>query len=744
MNLSPFFALSQDLLSVIRTDGAIVALSPAWEKTLGWSLAELTATDSLDLLHPDDRGDAGELLRRLVAGQSPQRFEVRCRRKDGRYLWLSGQSALSAEDGRIYSVSRDVTESKRAALHLLAVESHSRVGTWDLDLETGLLNWSPMTHRIHATDPATHRPYLEEAGRFFPGEALPALLGAIADLHEGGGPVRLELPFLTADGRARWVLFSAAAEAHADRPRRIYGTLEDITEKRQERLHLLAFKDIVERSTDGIWVVGPDGRTQYANGRMAAIMGCTEEALLPARFLDHVLAEPRPRVADLMAGTVRVERDWSDFQMWRMDGSPFWASASIHPRQAPDGTLHSTVVLVRDISAWRRVELEREVNRARLELSQNIARLGYWELDLRSGSVFWSDVVYDIFGVPKDREAHSQPAFMAAVHPDDRARVLETQQRVEAIGFADVEHRVVRPDGEVRWVHEVAKLDRDADGHPLRIIGTVQDITPQKEVQARLDQAVAQAEAANRAKTQFLATMSHELRTPLNAILGFSEIIRDGTFGQVSPGIYHEYAGHVHDSASHLLDIINDVLDLAKVESATVTLTPEPVPLDETVRRAVQTVRPIARDRRVSFAVDGAQAVTVLADRRALLQSLYNILSNALRHSPENGTVEVRLELTDGFGALTIRDYGPGFPPEVLAELGQPYPGRRNVYVSAARSTGLGYAITAALLGAMGGVIDACNAPDGGACVTFRLPLAPAPGATASAPVPVTAPAPTA
>lgn len=724
MIASPFFALSHDLLSVTNADGYFLALSPAWEKTLGWSQPELLAKCSLDLLHPEDREDSLLQLRTLAAGGAPQRFDVRCRHKDGRYLWLSGQAALSPEDGRIYSACRDVTESKRAALHLLAVESHSRVGTWDLDLETGLLTWSPMTHRIHATDPALHRPRLDEAARFFPGEALSDLLGAVAGLREGGGPVRLELPFLTADGQARWVLFSAAPEAHADQPRRIYGTLEDITEKRQERLHLLAFKDIVERSTDGIWVVGPDGRTHYANGRMAAIMGCAEQDLLPARFLDHVLAEQRPWVGNLLAGILRVDRDWSDFQMRRMDGTTFWASASIHPRLDPDGTLHSTVVLVRDISAWRRVELEREVNRARLEMSQNIARLGYWELDLRSGSVFWSDVVYDIFGVPKDREAYSQPAFLAAVHPDDRTRVLEAQQRIEAIGFANVEHRIVRPDGEICWVHEVAKLDRDEAGRPLRIIGTVQDITPQKEVQERLDQAVAQAEAANRAKSRFLATMSHELRTPLNAILGFSEIIRDGTFGQVAPVIYQEYAAHVFDSASHLLDIINDVLDLAKVESAAVTLTPEPIPLAETVRRAVQTVRPMARDRRVGFDIDGGERLTVLADRRALLQSLYNILSNALRHSPPDGTVEIRLGAAGEVGELTIRDHGPGFPPDVLAELGQPYPGRRNVYVSAARSTGLGYAITAALLGAMGGEIAARNMPDGGACVTLRLPLA--------------------
>jgi len=734
MDYGRFFDLSLDLLAVAGTDGFFRHLNQGWTEVLGWSAAEMLAVPYVDLVHPDDRADTIREAGNLATGGRSIRFENRYRHRDGGYVWLQWNAMVSPTDGLIYCIARDVTKAKRIWTNLREIETNTRVGAWEIDLETNDLYWSEATHRIHGTDPATFKPKLADGLSFYAPDAILPMTAAVDGLMRNGTAYSLELPFITAQGRHIWVRAMARAEMLGGKPVRVFGTFEDITREREERQRLLAFKDIVDLASDGICVTDAVGRATYANTRMSRLLGLEDGALVGRALADFVAPGWETAILGLTAPVMGVGEHRQDFQMRRADGTLIWVSASIRVRTAADGRPQSTIALVRDITERKRIEMELEANRIRLEEAQVIARLGHWDANMATGDLFWSDVIYEIFGLDKATVTPSIDVFNAALHPDDVAKVRNSEVRARDTGVHDVEHRIIRPDGEVRWVRELASLRTDAEGRLTRLVGTVQDITRQKEVEQALEAARAMAESANRAKSAFLATMSHELRTPLNAILGFSEIIRDGTFGTVHPPIYGEYAGHVHDSAAHLLEIINDVLDLAKIEAAAISYAPVRLVLTEKVGRAIQTIAPMAKQRDVRMVVHGGAGIHVLADRRATLQALFNILSNAVRFSPEGGQVEVDIGCEGDFALVAVRDHGPGFSPDVLQELGQPFPGQSDSYRSSARSTGLGFSITAALLKGQKGDIVARNNPDGGATVTIRLPLYRDPEATGAIP----------
>ena len=242
---------------------------------------------------------------------------------------------------------------------------------------------------------------------------------------------------------------------------------------------------------------------------------------------------------------------------------------------------------------------------------------------------------------------------------------------------------------------------------------------------AELELARAAAVSANIAKSRFLANMSHELRTPLNAILGFSEVMRDRIFGGDISARYVEYAGSIHTSGSHLLVLITDILDLAKIEAGKLELVDTWLDLGEEARSALRLLEPQAQSRNVGLALTPGEPHRVLADARAVQQILLNLLSNAVKFTPSGGVVTVTVaSAPDKFCAITVRDNGMGIRPEdmerVFENFGQ---ARADVRSAGERGTGLGLPISRGLVEAMGGRIEIASTIDVGTTVIVRLPI---------------------
>jgi len=224
--------------------------------------------------------------------------------------------------------------------------------------------------------------------------------------------------------------------------------------------------------------------------------------------------------------------------------------------------------------------------------AQRIAMLGNWDWDIPSNDLWWSDEIYRIFGLEPQEFKASYETFLEMVHPDDRRPLQDAvAQAIKDKKPYSIDHRIVLRDGTEKIVHEHAEVSFDAAGKPVRMSGTVQDISERKLGENALQEAKAEAEAANRSKSEFLALMSHDLRTPLNSILGFSGILKEKTFGPLGDPHYNDYADYIHDSGQLLLNLIDDILDLAKVEAGKRELNEEALRLSATVHSAITLVQ---------------------------------------------------------------------------------------------------------------------------------------------------------
>ena len=357
-------------------------------------------------------------------------------------------------------------------------------------------------------------------------------------------------------------------------------------------------------------------------------------------------------------------------------------------------------------------------NENKLAQAQAIAHLGYWERDLITDRLMWSSETNRVFGLSPEEDVNNFARFQELIYPEDRDMVMQ------AIGVAlrggpryEVEYRVVWPSGEVRFVYSQGDVILDEADQPRRMFGTVQDVTERKLVD--------EVKRASKAKSEFLSRMSHELRTPLNAILGFGQLLER----QKPTEVQRKRVGYILSAGKHLLDLINEVLDISRIEAGRMQLSLEPVCVADALEETLDLMRPLATERSIqlSASADIDAGVHVLADRQRFKQVLVNLLNNAVKYTPFFGGVAVSYHVPGNEKVrVLVSDTGPGIPAEKLARLFTPFE-RLGAEQSSIEGTGLGLALSQRLMDAMGGSIGVESAVGKGSTFWIELPLAKSP-----------------
>ena len=308
----------------------------------------------------------------------------------------------------------------------------------------------------------------------------------------------------------------------------------------------------------------------------------------------------------------------------------------------------------------------------------------------------------------------------SAVHAPDRPAVLAALAKAAAGAEAQV--RFAPRLALDRRILLVLRRQESRAGEPVRLIAVALDATLQHAREEELDAARVEAEVQSAGKTRFLAHMSHELRTPLNAVIGFSDIMRQRLFGPV-PERYAEYAESIHTAGGHLLALINDVLDVSRIEADRYELNIESFDAREAVSAALALVRVQADDKGVELAaVLPPEALIVAADRRALKQILLNLLSNAVKFTPSGGSVTVTAEALGSMLELTVADTGVGVAAEDLMRLGRPFEQAGDA-AQRAQGTGLGLSLVRSLAELHQGAMTIESTPGEGTAASVRLPV---------------------
>ncbi len=404
------------------------------------------------------------------------------------------------------------------------------------------------------------------------------------------------------------------------------------------------------------------------------------------------------KVVGLADNTVLISKDRREFDI----------EDSAAPIVTGEGERIGVVLVFRDVTEQRKTEEER--NRF-FNLSRDMIAIAGFDGYFKSLNPAWQKMLaYDL------NELLAKP-YLEFVHPEDRAATVAEAQKLttgaETISF---ENRYRCKDGSYKWILWSCT---PSVGHQL-IYAVARDITERKRDEAALRQAKEEAERTSKFKDQFLSTMSHELRTPLNAVLGFSELLADDHYGPLNDK-QRRYVGHIHSGGQHLLKLINDILDLSKIEAGRLELSIEEVSLKASFAEVISALRPLAEKKSLKLVQEGAADVAVRADAMRLKQILMNLLGNAIKFTPEGGRIELVARAVDSKVRVEVRDTGPGIPVQEQKRIFESFYRLRQTG-QAPEGTGLGLTITQRLVELHGGELGLESQPGQGSCFYFSLP----------------------
>ncbi len=356
-----------------------------------------------------------------------------------------------------------------------------------------------------------------------------------------------------------------------------------------------------------------------------------------------------------------------------------------------------------------------------------LARMGRWRWTMNQRDITFSDNLYTIFDLDRNHFLPTLNGLQTLVSTRDMGRIFITINRLiqdGQEGVIDFTLKHPKHKESEYFVRCYVCAERDDAGQTIALYGLLQDITREKRNQTALQHALEETEAANRAKSRFLATMSHELRTPLNAIIGFSEMMHAELLGPLGNKRYVDYAGSINDSGRYLLDLINDILDMSKIEAGKYELLHEPINVVKAIRLACHMVENTIQEKGLHLTLSSAQdSFTIEADRRAFMQIMVNLLSNAVKFTDSGGSVTIAItEEKENRIAIAVTDTGIGIPADKLGRIGQPF---EQVSSATARNhggTGLGLAITKKLIEMHDGELRIDSIFGKGTTVTVVLP----------------------
>lgn len=382
----------------------------------------------------------------------------------------------------------------------------------------------------------------------------------------------------------------------------------------------------------------------------------------------------------------------------------------------------------RDLTSTKAREEELAMREKQLLEAENIGRMGHWRWIIGQDGIDWSDQIYRIFGVTRDNFDPSIDTLNQMVHRRDVGRVMQAFQRaiIEQNDY-DMEFRITRPRGDIRFIRCEGRCERDAEGDVIALYGIMQDMTERMLYERELKEAKDAAERAYAAKSQFLANMSHELRTPLNAIIGFSEMMQRQLLGPIGTEKYLDYIAGIRESGEHLLDLISDILDMSKIEAGKYELDLEEVNISKTMKLAAHMMEGRALECGLKLVTDQLQneELAITADRRAFMQIILNLLSNAVKFSNDGGKIWLECHERPDFISIKVRDEGIGIPANKLQCIMRPFEQASSSYSRNHEGSGLGLAITKELVEMHGGTLLIDSTIGEGTTVTVRMPYDP-------------------
>ena len=728
--------IEQSPLSVLITDleGRIEYVNPCFTATTGYTFDEVRGQSTRLLksgkVPPEMYRNLWETI---TAGRNWQ-GEIINRKKSGELLAeLVSISPVTNNEGRAthyVAVRQNLGERKQMEQALRESEeryrmiaTHTKDMIWIGDVKTGLFVYvSPASTHLcgYTPEELTGKPrstLYTPAMSDFLARHLPGRIAAFDKGDMAEKDWTYELDYLHKNGAViATEVVTTLIPDETGVARQIIGVTRDITERKRVAQALSREKRSLDAASQSgkvaLWewhiLAERLDLSGYTDPLIPVQAGhsLTREDILGLIHPDDQPLVRQALVAHLERGTPFV----TEFRIQRRDGSyAWWRNVGNVERDDHGNPIRMAGACI-DITELKRTEQELLANRERLEQAQALALLGTWALNLRTGSFIRSAEIDAIFEKNMMTTGPDIERFLASVHPEDRSQVQTTYtESLKVSTPRELDHRLLMPDGRVKWIRSRWKSEFDADGLPRAITGTIQDITDHmmaREARA-LAEAKAAAEEANQAKSRFLANISHEIRTPMNAILGFSQIMLDDAGLTVRQ---RKHLKAINRSGEHLLELINDVLEMSKIEASRIVIHHELTDLPVLLNNLAAIFQLKAKEKGLSLVIEKTPDLPprVTTDDKRLMQILINLVGNAVKFTQRGGITvkmsgqpvpEQKLRLM-----VDIEDTGPGIEAVDLPRLFQRFEQTRTGQESVT-GTGLGLAISRSLARLLGGDI---------------------------------------
>jgi two-component system sensor histidine kinase/response regulator len=618
------------------------------------------------------------------------------------------------------------TELRRDKAILDTVAKVAQIGGWSVDAKTMLPTWSHEVYRIHDVDPGDQK-NIEQALSFYPPEARAQVARAIEECFSKGTRFDLTLPFVTARGREVWVRAIGHAEYLDSEIVGIAGAFQDVTAQHAAKWRM---ETAARLSLEGHWEFDFKGRRVWVSAGFRSLLGYepVDVNMDSGSGGTDALVHPDDARGEL-GRIMRGEGGATSFDLYarlrRIDGEYRWfrfRGAVEQDEQGRPLRLGGTVT-----DAHERVLAERELAEVRARFERAVAGSNDGLYEWTHGDpidTWYSARAYELLGQDPARPG---PRDLADLLPrTDRERLVAMVQQTPDQGSYSDDFLFPMPDGSSRWIRVRGRRQCHPDGTTQRVSGTFQDITESKRAEDALRTATTAAAAANQAKSEFLANMSHEIRTPMNGVIGMTELLLLTQLDEHQL----EYARTIKSSAGTLLAIINDILDLSKIESGKLELEDVDMDLRARLEEIARLMAPqaVAHGLELVLDIDPDLPACVRADPVRISQVVLNLVSNALKFT-KRGQVVIHANQRPAPGGrigleICVQDTGIGMDADTMARLFEPFAQADASTTRRFGGTGLGLSIARRLAELMHGTIAVKSQPGVGSCFTFTLECA--------------------
>jgi PAS domain S-box-containing protein len=711
-------------MMVSGAGGRLLQVNTALCRMLGYSAEELLATTWVKLTHPDDLESSMRLAETLLKTPGSPDFEKRYLHRNGSPVWVRVRISTVRDSAGcpVYFVGHveDITARKRTEEALRESEERFRIMAdgcpapmWVTDATGG----NQFINRAYRELCGVGYREVENAGwqmLVHPDDAA-EYTEAFGQAVKEHTPFRAEVRIRNAAGSWRWVASCAEPRFSQDRTYLGHvGISPDITERKRAEEALRAAEarhrilaQAVENAGECISITDCEDRILYVNAAFLRTYGYQESELIG----HHVSLLRSPRTSEEVQHQIlpaTIEGKWCG-ELWNRskDGREFLISLATAVVCDEDGRRIALVGIARDITERNRAELALQSSEEKFrQLAENIREV-FWMMSPSADEILYISPAYEpIWGVSCESLYRNPMSWADAIHPEDAARAHATFGRQIQGESVDSEYRIKTPAGE-KWIRDRAFPIRGRNGELIRVAGIAEDITDRKHYEEELIRAREAADAANVAKSRFLANMSHEIRTPMNGVIGMVQLLLETSLTTEQ----RRYAVVVQNSGHALLSLIDDILDLSKIEARKVTLENCGFDLRQTIESIVQLLGTQAKSKQLDLVLRISPDVPALlrGDPHRLRQIVTNLAANAIKFT-ERGEVALEAAVeTQGDGHVTvifrIVDTGIGLREDEIARLFQPFV---QADVSTTRKhggTGLGLVISKQLVELMGGKI---------------------------------------